>query len=79
MRSEVYLLDGRFIALGYYNIIDFRFRNASERPAAIREEDIWFAPEIDPWVMRESRGIFREDVGYGVKETNCRWELLIWT
>jgi hypothetical protein len=70
---------GHFAALRYYNIIDFRFRNASERTAAIRQEDIWFAPEVGRWVMRESRGIFREDVGYDVKESSYRWELLNWT
>jgi hypothetical protein len=30
-------------------------------------------------VKRESRGIFREDVGYEVKESSFRWELLSWT
>jgi hypothetical protein len=69
---------GHFTALRYYNIIDFRFRNASERTAAIRQENIWFAPEIGRWVSRESRGIFREDVGYDVKESSYRWELLSW-
>ena len=70
---------GHFTALRYYNIIDFRFSNASERTAAIRQENIWFAPEIGRWVKRESRGIFREDVGYEVKESSYRWELLSWT
>jgi hypothetical protein len=70
---------GRFSALRYYNVIDFRFRDALERTAAIRQEDIWFAPEIGRWVMRESRGIFREDVGFEVKESSYRWELLSWT
>jgi hypothetical protein len=70
---------GHFTALRYYNIIDFRFRDASERTAAIRQEDIWFAPEIGRWVKRESRGIFRESVGYEVKESSYRWELLSWT
>jgi hypothetical protein len=70
---------GHFTALRYYNIINFRFRNASERTAAIRQEDIWFAPEVGRWVKRESRGIFREDVGFEVKESSYRWELLSWT
>jgi hypothetical protein len=70
---------GHFTALHYYNIIDFRFTGVSERTAALRQENIWFAPEIGRWVMRESRGIFREDVGYEVKESSYRWELLSWT
>jgi hypothetical protein len=70
---------GQFTALRYYNIIDFRFRNASERTAALRQENIWLAPEIGRWVVRESRGTFREDVGYEVKEGSYRWELISWT
>ncbi len=70
---------GQFTALRYYNIIDFRFTNVSERTAAIREEDIWFAPEIGRWVVRESRGHFRENMGTDVAESSFRWELLSWT
>jgi hypothetical protein len=70
---------GHFNALRYYNIIDFRFNNASERTAAIRQENIWLAPEIGRWVKRESRGIYREAVGYEVKESSYRWQLLSWT
>ena len=67
---------GRFAALRYYNIVDFRFTNASERTAALRQENIWFAPELGRWVVRESFGTFREDVGTEVKESSYRWELL---
>lgn len=70
---------GRFTALHYYNIIDFRFTNVSERTAALRQENIWFAPEIGRWVVRESRGIFRDDVGTEVNESSYRWELMSWT
>jgi hypothetical protein len=70
---------GHFTALHYYNVIDFRFKNASERTGAMRQEDIWFAPEIGRWVKRESRGTFIEDVGYDAKESSYRWELLSWT
>jgi hypothetical protein len=70
---------GHFTALRYYNIIDFRFKDAAERTAAIRQESIWFVPEIGRWAKRESRGIFREDVGFEVKESSYRWELLSWS
>jgi hypothetical protein len=70
---------GHFTALRYYNIINFRFSNASDRTAAMRQEDIWFAPEIGRWVVRESRGNYREAVGYEIKESSYRWELLSWT
>jgi hypothetical protein len=70
---------GHFTALHYYNLIDFRFTNVSERTAALRQENIWFAPEIGRWVKRESYGSFRDDVGTEVTEDSYRWELLSWT
>jgi hypothetical protein len=69
---------GHFSALRFYNIINFRFRDAAERTATLRQENIWIAPEIGRWVKRESRGVFRESVGYEVKESSYRWELLSW-
>ncbi len=70
---------GRFDALRYTNLIDFRFSNVSEREAAQRQETIWFAPEIGRWVARENYGSFREAVGTDVQESSHRWELLSWT
>jgi len=71
---------GRFTALRYSNIIDFRFTNVSERVAGQRLETIWFAPEIGRWVVRESSGAFYQDVsGVQFQESNYRWELLDWT
>ncbi len=70
---------GTFRTLHFYNVIDFRYSNASEREAAQRFEHVWLAPELGRWVRRESRGIFRESVGYEVKESSYRWELLEWT
>jgi len=70
---------GRFLALRYNNLINFRFTNISERVAAQRLETIWFAPEIGRWVARESFGSFREAVGTDVQESSYRWELLSWT
>jgi hypothetical protein len=70
---------GNFTALRFFNIIDFRFTNVSERTAAQRIEHIWFSPEIGRWVLRESVGHYREDVGYEVTEGSYRWELLEWS
>ena len=70
---------GNFTALRFYNLIDFRYANVAERTAAQRTEHIWFAPQIGRWVLRESSGTFRESVGYEVKESSYRWELLSWT
>ena len=57
--------DGQFTGgLRFYNIIDFRFPNATERTASLREENIWFAPEARDagWCARVV--VFREDTGY---------------
>jgi len=70
---------GQFTALRYSNLIDFRYTNVSERVAGQRKENIWFAPEIGRWVVRESVGTFREDLGVAVDESSYRWELLNWT
>jgi hypothetical protein len=67
---------GQFTVLRYSNLIDFRYTNVSERVAGQRKEKIWFAPDIGRWVVRESVGSFREDVGVEVDESSYRWELL---
>jgi len=69
---------GRFLTLRYTNLINFRFTNVSERVAAQRQENIWFAPEIGRWVARESIGTFYQDVGERFHETSYRSELLEW-
>ena len=69
---------GRFEALRYTNLIYLRWPNVSEREAALRQESIWFAPEIGRWVARESFGTYRESVGTEVQESSYRWELLSW-
>ena len=69
---------GRFEALRYTNLIYFRWPDVTERDAALRQENIWFAPEIGRWVARESSGMFRESVGTDVQESSYRWELLSW-
>jgi hypothetical protein len=70
---------GHFTALRYFNLIDFRYPNTTGRNAAQRKENIWFAPEIGRWVVRESSGTFRQDVAEEFNESSYRWELLSWT
>jgi hypothetical protein len=70
---------GRFKVLRYYNLINFRYTNASGRNAGQRKETICFAPEIGRWVTRESSGTFRQDVSEEFNESSYRWELLEWT
>lgn len=69
---------GRFTALRYVNLIDFRYTNVSGRIAGQRKETIWFAPDIGRWVVRESSGTFRQDVTEEFAESSYRWELLHW-
>ena len=70
---------GHFTALRYFNLIDFRYPNTTGRNAGQRKENIWFAPEIGRWVVRESSGTFRQDVAEEFNESSYRWELLSWT
>ncbi len=70
---------GRFTALRFSNLINFRYPNISGRNAAQRKENIWFAPEIGRWVVRESSGTFRQDVAEEFYESSYRCELLSWT
>jgi hypothetical protein len=70
---------GHFTALRYFNLIDFRYPNITGRNAGQRKENIWFAPEIGRWVVRESSGTFRQDIAEEFNESSYRWELLSWT
>jgi hypothetical protein len=70
---------GRFTALRYSNIINFRYTNVSEKVAAQRLETVWFVPEIGRWAARESLGTFYQYVGERFHENNYRWELPRWT
>ena len=70
---------GHFVALRYFNLIDFRYTNVSGRNAGQRKETIWLAPEVGRWVARESSGTFRQDVAEEFNESSFRWELLSWT
>lgn len=70
---------GKFTALRYFNLINFRYTNVSGRVAGQRKETIWFAPEIGRWIARESSGTFYQDVGEQFNESSFRWELLDWS
>ena len=70
---------GHFNALRFTNLINFRYLDIAGRNAAQRKENIWFAPEIGRWIVRESSGTFRQDVAEEFFESSYRWELLSWT
>jgi hypothetical protein len=70
---------GQFTALRCFNIINFRYSNASEKVDGQRLEKMWFVPQIGRWAARESLGTYYQDVGERIHENTYRWELLDWT
>ncbi len=71
---------GQFRTLRYTNMIQFR-NGDIERTDSIRQETLWFAPEIGRWVARESSGSYYMDdsvVDQPYNENGFRWELIEW-
>jgi len=71
---------GRFEALRFTNLINYRDSDISRRDA-IRRETVWFAPEVGRWVARESKGTYYLDDSVDdqpFNENSYRWELLAW-
>ena len=72
---------GRFRALKYTNMIQFRNGDFSRTDSA-RQETLWFAPEVGRWVARESTGTYYLDdsvVDQPYNESGFRWELVEWS
>jgi hypothetical protein len=72
---------GRFRALRYTNMIQFQSGDLA-RTASVRQETLWFAPEVGRWVARESTGsYYLQDsvVDQPYNEGGFRWELLEWS
>jgi len=72
---------GQFKALRFTNLINFRNGDIS-RTDSVRQETLWFAPEVGRWVARESRGSYYIDDSADdqpVNENGFRWELLEWS
>ena len=72
---------GRFRALRYINLINFRASDPNRRDS-VRRETIWFAPEVGRWIARESLGSYYVDDSVSdqpYNESGYRWELLQWT
>jgi len=71
---------GQFKALRYVNVIRFVSSDAG-RTDSVRQETVWFAPEVGRWVVRESRGSYYLDESVDdtqAVESSFRWELLSW-
>jgi hypothetical protein len=71
---------GQFKTLRYANVIRFESSDAG-RTDSVRQETVWFAPEVGRWVVRESRGSYYLDESVDdtqAVENSFRWELLSW-
>ncbi len=72
---------GKFTALRYTNTIHFTSGDGGRRDS-MRNETLWFAPEVGRWVVRESQGSYYLDESVDDRpfnESSYRWELLAWT
>jgi hypothetical protein len=72
---------GQFNALRYTNLINFASSDVT-RTDSVRQETVWFAPEVGRWIARESKGSYFADdsaVDTPYPENGYRWELLEWS
>ncbi len=72
---------GRFNALRVTNLINFKSADVT-RTDSVRQETLWFAPEVGRWVARESSGSYYIDdsaADQPYQENGFRWELLEWS
>jgi hypothetical protein len=72
---------GQFRALRYSNVIKFGSSDIT-RTDSVRQETLWFAPEVGRWIARESTGSYYMDdsaVDQPYNESGYRWELLEWS
>jgi hypothetical protein len=76
--ETVHVPAGSFQALRYTNLINFTHSDWS-RTDCVREETLWFAPEVGRWIARHSGGTYYIDdsgIDQPFNEDNLRWELL---
>ncbi|MEP6883398.1 MAG: hypothetical protein ABJC66_01485 [Gammaproteobacteria bacterium] len=72
---------GQFKTLRFTNLIKFRTAELA-RTDSVRQETVWFAPEVGRWVARESKGSYYVEDSLIVQpydESGFRWELLEWS
>ncbi|QWD69808.1 hypothetical protein [Polynucleobacter sp. UB-Siik-W21] len=62
---------GKFLTLHLHNEIPYFESNDLFRVQNIREEDVWFSPEIGRWVIRRGSGRY---ITPGVFWSNAYWE-----
>lgn len=72
---------GEFLTLQYHNEMPYFESNDVFRVGNIRDEDIWFSPEIGRWVIRRGYGRYITNGIFWVKaywEDYLQWELVSW-
>ena len=72
---------GEFLVLQVHNEIPNFVSNDLFRVGNVRQEDLWFAPEIGRWVIRRSSGRYITSGVYWVNaywEDYLEWELISW-
>jgi hypothetical protein len=72
---------GQFQTLRFTNLIKYQNGDVT-RSNSVRQETVWFAPEVGRWVARESKGSYYVEDSMIVQPFNenaFRWELLEWS
>jgi hypothetical protein len=71
---------GEFLALRYTNRINFTHADFS-RMDSVREETLWFAPDVGRWVARRTSGTYYiqdSSIDTPFEEGSHHWDLLAW-
>jgi hypothetical protein len=80
--SHIKVKAGDFDTLYFTNTANFFQSDDWFRVASNRREQVWFAPEIGRWVVRESFGeyLWLGTTGWSqsIREDYLRWELISW-
>jgi len=79
--ERIRLSAGEFTALRYTNRIVFTSSDFG-RYNCVRDETLWFAPEVGRWIARVSGGTFYHNdsaLPQPFNENHFRWELLSWS
>ncbi|MCM0028714.1 MAG: hypothetical protein NBV55_03335 [Polynucleobacter sp.] len=80
--NRVKTLAGVFDALHYINTAGYFESDDWFRIASNRRDQVWFAPQIGRWVVRESFGEYlwlgMRGWSESIKEDYLRWELVSW-
>jgi len=76
--EKISLPMGDFDCLRVERLIGLKHMDIS-RVATTRWDNLWLAPQIGRWVVREITGIYTAHRRGGGREDNFRWELQSWT